>query len=229
MGLQLAEQEGTARVAQPGQLAAAVDDGTGAGARGEVDPLLRRSFQVVGGLGQAGRRLQREAAEQLAGAVAGLERQRRLVAGLQRAHQQQALAQGGEAGLVVTLPRMSGQDLALGKLDPGQQRALQIVLRPGGVKDQWCGWLNGGQQRAACQGCADQAGKTCGACGHGGALLLLWGKRRGMSCMPLWMVNYLQLAAPMSCQTSCLPGSLPRVQYWAFHWRPLWLVTSPAL
>jgi len=158
VGLQLALQEGSGGVAESGQLAAAVDEATGARPRGEVDPLLRRTLEVIGRLRQLSGGVEGERPERLPGAISRRHRHRHAGFGLQGPDQQQALAQGGQPGLVVSLGDMGRQDLALGELHLRRQGALQFVYRWLGIEGQGRGSLDGGQQGATRQGGQDQAG-----------------------------------------------------------------------
>ncbi|MNS31612.1 hypothetical protein D3C72_636700 [compost metagenome] len=151
-------QQARRGIIQPGQLGTAADDIGGSRRRGEVDPLFRRTIEVIGRLRQLLGRVEAERPEGLPGAISRRHRHGHAGLGLQRPDQQQALAQGGQPGLAVPFGDMGRQDLALGELNLRRQGSLQIVGRWLGIEGQGGGSLNGSQQGAARQSGHDEAG-----------------------------------------------------------------------
>ncbi len=174
-------EEGAALVAQFGQISTAADDGTAAALRDETYSAFGNPREVVDRLGQRRWRRQGQGAKQLAAAVTGLHRYGGHPVGLERFHQQQALAKAGQDGLAIPLFGMGRQDLALGKLHAGSQATRQIALRCRVIEYQGRG---GGRQGASRQGCHDEGSDSGHICGHRQVLVHIATGNEGHVAMP---------------------------------------------
>ncbi len=174
-------EESAALVAQFGQISTAADDGSGAALRDETHSPFGNPREVVDSLWQRRWRRQGQGAKQLAAAVTGLHRYGGHPVGLERFHQQQALAQTGQDGLAIPLFGMGRQDLALGKLHAGSQATRQIALRCRLIEYQGRG---GGRQGASRQGCHDEGCDSGHICGHCRVLVHIATGNEGHVAMP---------------------------------------------